>query len=165
MSQARLAGFATRALALVIDCLILDVAAVAFGAGLALVANVVGIEVSASGVVAVGLAGTGWLLLMSGYLLAFWWLAGQTPGMRFMGIRVTDRHGVAPGFVRCLRRLAGFYLCTLLLGAGFLLVLVDDRRRGLHDRLARTLVVHTPRKRRSSSVLDRTPISEEISHV
>ena len=33
----------------------------------------------------------------------------------------------------------------LTLGVGFLLVLVDDRRRGLHDRMAGTLVIHAPR--------------------
>jgi uncharacterized RDD family membrane protein YckC len=154
MSQARLAGFATRTLALLIDCVILDVAVVALGAGLAWVATVIGIDVNASTPLAVALAGTGWLVLLSTYLTAFWWLAGQTPGMRFMGIRVTDRQGTAPGFVRSLRRLAGFYLSIVTFGAGFLLVLVDDRRRGLHDRLAGTLVVHTPRRRRSGSVLD-----------
>jgi uncharacterized RDD family membrane protein YckC len=36
-------------------------------------------------------------------------------------------------------------LAALPLFAGFLLILVDDRRRGLHDRLARTVVVEDPR--------------------
>jgi uncharacterized RDD family membrane protein YckC len=151
MTRARLAGFATRGLALLIDCALLDVAVLTLGAALAWVTTVLGLDIDASTPVALGLAGTGWLVLLSCYLTAFWWLAGQTPGMRFMGIRVTDGHGATPGLTRSLRRLAGFYLCTLTLGAGFLLVLVDDRRRGLHDRLARTLVVHTPRRRRSDA--------------
>jgi len=149
MTRARLAGFATRGLALLIDCALLDVVVLTLGAALAWVATVLGVEIEASTPLALGLAGTGWLVLLATYLTAFWWLAGQTPGMRFMGIRVTDYHGATPGFVRSLRRLAGFYLCMLTLGAGFLLVLVDDRRRGLHDRFARTLVVHTPRRRRA----------------
>ena len=91
-----------------------------------------------------GLAVAGWLALFSVYLVLFWSLAGQTPGMRFVGIRVTDRRGHLPGLVRALRRLAGMYLAALPLGAGFLLVLVDDRRRGLHDVIARTLVIHDP---------------------
>jgi uncharacterized RDD family membrane protein YckC len=36
----------------------------------------------------------------------------------------------------------GLVLSIIPLGAGFVPVLFDDRRRGLHDRLARTLVIH-----------------------
>jgi uncharacterized RDD family membrane protein YckC len=142
MKTARLAGFATRVLALVIDLVILDIGALALGGGLAWAANVLGIEANPSGPLLAGLAAAGWLVLISNYLVAFWYLTGQTPGMRFMGIRVTDCRGATPGLVRSLRRLVGMYLSALPAGAGFLLVLVDDRRRGLHDRLAGTLVIH-----------------------
>jgi uncharacterized RDD family membrane protein YckC len=39
-------------------------------------------------------------------------------------------------------------LSAIPLCAGFLLVLVDDRRRALHDRLVRTVVVHVPERPR-----------------
>ena len=106
------------------------------------------INVDPSGVVVAAFATWGWIVLMSAYLVNFWTLTGQTPGMRFMGIRVTTYRGVTPGFVRALRRLAGFYLAAIPFGAGFLLILIDDRRRGLQDRIARTLVVHDTRKKR-----------------
>jgi uncharacterized RDD family membrane protein YckC len=35
-------------------------------------------------------------------------------------------------------------LCIIPLFAGFLPALVDDRRRGLHDLVAGTVVVHAP---------------------
>ena len=92
-----------------------------------------------------GLAAAGWVILISIYLVGFWCLTGQTPGMRFMGIRVTDRRGATPGLVRSLRRLVGMYVSAIPAGAGFLLVLVDDRRQGLHDRIAGTLVIHASR--------------------
>jgi uncharacterized RDD family membrane protein YckC len=38
--------------------------------------------------------------------------------------------------------MAGLALAIVPLFAGFLTVLVDDRRRGLHDILAGTVVVH-----------------------
>jgi uncharacterized RDD family membrane protein YckC len=38
-------------------------------------------------------------------------------------------------------RFVGLTIAALPLFAGFLIILVDDRRRGLHDRLARTVVV------------------------
>ena len=47
-------------------------------------------------------------------------------------------------------RLAAMALAALPLFAGFLLILVDDRRRGLQDRLARTVVVYAPDARRVS---------------
>ncbi len=142
MKTARLAGFATRVLAFVIDIAIIDVAVLALGGALAWAGSVLGIEANPSGVLVAGLAAAGWVVLISNYLVVFWCLTGQTPGMRFMGIRVTDRRGAPPGFVRSLRRLVGMYLSAIPFGAGFLLILVDDRRRGLHDRLAGTLVTH-----------------------
>ena len=151
MTSARLAGFITRALGFAIDVLILNLATIAVGGALTWAANVLGIELNPSAPLVAGLAAVGWLVLMSGYLVTFWSLAGQTPGMRFMGIRVTDLRGATPGFVRSLRRLVGMYLAALPLGAGFLLILVDDRRRGLQDLVARTLVIHDTERVQASS--------------
>jgi uncharacterized RDD family membrane protein YckC len=58
-----------------------------------------------------------------------------------MGIRV-----VAPGRSRlpprrALLRFAGLTLAAIPLFAGYLWILVDDRRRGLQDIIARTVVV------------------------
>jgi uncharacterized RDD family membrane protein YckC len=41
-------------------------------------------------------------------------------------------------------------LAALPLFAGFLRILIDDRRRGLQDRLARTVVVYSSDARRLS---------------
>jgi uncharacterized RDD family membrane protein YckC len=40
-----------------------------------------------------------------------------------------------------LRRFVGMIIAAIPLFAGYLMILVDDRRRGLHDRLAGTVVV------------------------
>ena len=138
MTSARLAGFATRALGLILDIMLINAATVVGAWAL----GTIGLDASAA--VIAGLAAAAWLGLLSGYLLLFWTLTGQTPGMRFMGIRVTDRRGAPPRFARSVRRLVGMYLSVLTLGVGFLMVLVDDRRRGLHDRVAGTLVIHAP---------------------
>jgi uncharacterized RDD family membrane protein YckC len=133
VNTARLAGFATRLLGCLIDLAILNLAALAAGGAIAWGASIL---------VLAALATAGWLLMLSGYFVTFWYLTGQTPGMRFMGIRVIDRGGATPGLGRSLLRLAGSILAALPLGAGFLLILVDDRRRGLQDRIAGTLVIH-----------------------
>src|SRR4029453_5004298 len=58
-----------------------------------------------------------WFWLAGLYLLSFWALAGQTPGMRFLGIAL-DGGGL--GLRRAIRRLFGFALATIPFGAGFL---------------------------------------------
>jgi uncharacterized RDD family membrane protein YckC len=142
VNTARLAGFATRLLGCLIDLAILNLAALAAGGAIAWGASIVGLELDTAEPVLAALATAGWLLMLSGYFVTFWYLTGQTPGMRFMGIRVIDRGGATPGLVRSLLRLAGSILAALPMGAGFLLILVDDRRRGLQDRIAGTLVIH-----------------------
>jgi hypothetical protein len=50
--------------------------------------------------------------------------------------------GLPPGFGRSLVRLVGLALAIIPCFAGFLPVLVDERRRALQDFLARTVVLH-----------------------
>jgi uncharacterized RDD family membrane protein YckC len=136
------AGFVTRAIAFAIDVAVIDLAA-------AFVAIVVGLGISALDVpdtvvtitVAIGaLAFTAWFV---GYFATFWSTTGQTPGSRVMGVRVVCARGGGPVRLRsAVVRLAGMVLAALPLFAGFFLILVDDRRRGLQDRLARTVVVY-----------------------
>jgi uncharacterized RDD family membrane protein YckC len=98
------------------------------------------VEVTSPGAV-VGAAG-GWTVVVVGYFVLFWTLAGETPGMRLMRMRVVDEHGAPPGVGRSLLRIVGAVLAAIPFFAGYLLVLVDDRRRGLHDMIARTVVVY-----------------------
>lgn len=92
--------------------------------------------------------GTAFLVSLSTtYLFFFWTLTGQTPGMRFLGIRLDDYDGTPHLSARtAIRRLVGIVVAALPLGAGFLLVLFSERRRGLHDRIGRTEVILVDRK-------------------
>ena len=58
-----------------------------------------------------------------------------------VGIRVEPSTGGRLPPRRALLRFVGLTLAALPLFAGFLMILVDDRRRGLQDRIARTVVV------------------------
>ena len=102
------------------------------------------------------LAGSGWALVVACYLVFFWTVAGQTPGMRFMHLRVTDRRGAQFGVARSLLRLVGLFLAIVPCLAGFLPVLLDDRRRALQDFIAGTLVRadRTPRLEAESNAED-----------
>jgi uncharacterized RDD family membrane protein YckC len=86
------------------------------------------------------LAACGWVIVVGGYLVLFWTITGQTPGMRFMHLRVTDRRGAPLGLTRSLLRLFGLFLAIVPCLAGFVPVLVDGRRRALQDFIAGTVV-------------------------
>ena len=136
------AGFVTRAIAFAVDVALVDFAAV-------IVAIVVGLGISAFEVpdvvvtIAVAVGAVAYLAWFVGYFAMFWSTTGQTPGARLMGVRVVCAHGGETVHLgRAIVRLAGMALAAIPLFAGFLLILVDDRRRGLQDRLARTVVVY-----------------------
>lgn len=77
------------------------------------------------------------------YLVLFWTLAGETPGMRIMGVRVVRSDGRRLSLWTALKRLFGYFVCFFTLGLGFLWVLLDDQRQGLHDILAGTVVIYS----------------------
>lgn len=107
---------------------------------LTLVASLVG-ELRPAWLVGAVLA-IGWMVVVGGYLVLFWSVTGQTPGMRAMHVRVVDANGDPPSLGRAIVRLVGLVLAIIPLFAGFLPVLVDDRRRGIHDMLAGTVVLY-----------------------
>jgi uncharacterized RDD family membrane protein YckC len=76
------------------------------------------------------------------YFVVFWTSTGQTPGMRALGLRVTRAGGATVGLGHALLRVVGLGLAIVPLFAGFLPVLVDDRRRALQDFMAGTVVVY-----------------------
>jgi uncharacterized RDD family membrane protein YckC len=135
------AGFVTRLLALVIDLLLLSgfiILVTAVGRFLSDVLplgqySLLIIRISTLVINIVGILA---------YELVLVTLAGQTIGKRIMGVRIVSADGrrVKPG--QAVRRLIGWILSLPLLW-GFLIALVDDRRRAFDDRLAGTLVVYS----------------------
>jgi uncharacterized RDD family membrane protein YckC len=135
------AGIATRAVGLAVDAALAQAIVFAGGAVLALVASLVS-DARLDTTLGRLLAGAAWLLTVMGYFTLFWSTAGQTPGMRLMGIRVVTAAGVHPGVIRSAWRVVGLGLAIIPLFAGFLPVLIDSRRRALQDFLAATVVVY-----------------------
>jgi uncharacterized RDD family membrane protein YckC len=132
-------GLVTRALALLVDSLLVDAIAVAVGGAATLIASLLG----RSGGLSVGQAlagGLAWALWSVVYFVTFWNLTGQTPGSRLLGIRVISTRGDDITLRQAAWRFVWMVLSLLPLGAGFLPVLVDGERRGLHDRMAHTVV-------------------------
>jgi uncharacterized RDD family membrane protein YckC len=142
MSAGRIpyAGVATRGVALAIDLVVVHGIFVVGAALVGLAASLVG-SLRPEWLVAI-IVGLGWALTVGIYFIAFWAMTGQTPGMRVMGVRVLRRDGAPPHAGRAAVRLVGLILSIIPLFAGFIPVLIDDRRRGLADFLAGTVVVY-----------------------
>jgi uncharacterized RDD family membrane protein YckC len=139
------AGLVSRGLAFVLDGAILNGGFLALSALLALVASLfVDGDPAAAPTIAVG---TGlWLTAGAAYLVFFWAAAGQTPGMRFLRLRLDSAGERRIGTRRALTRLLGVALSVLAFGLGFLEVLVERRRRGWADRIAGTEVLYASTK-------------------
>ena len=140
------AGLVTRAIAFAVDALIVNLAGVAVGVvvGLALSTLRTPAEVDH---VLLAVGGGLFLVWTLGYFVVFWSTTGQTPGDRLMRIRVRRAGKDEPlSARRALVRMAGLFLSALPLLLGFLPILVNDRRRGLHDALAGSVVVSSPER-------------------
>jgi len=74
-------------------------------------------------------------------------LGGATLGKRLAGLRVVARDGRPPGWRRSAARALLALASAAFLGLGFLLALFTRSGRALHDLLAGTFVVATPRGR------------------
>jgi uncharacterized RDD family membrane protein YckC len=112
----------------------------AVGAVIALIAEAFG-EVSIDvGALEVVLGALAWIAAFDVYLITFWWLAGQTPGMRLLGIDVITTEGARVKPARGVVRIVGMVLAAIPLFAGYLPILTNEKRQGFHDKLARTVV-------------------------
>jgi uncharacterized RDD family membrane protein YckC len=80
-----------------------------------------------------------WALLYSAYPLA---TSGRTFGMAVLGVRAVQVDGRALGTRRAVLRVLVFPLSFLLFGLGFVLILLRQDRRALHDLIARSAVVY-----------------------
>jgi uncharacterized RDD family membrane protein YckC len=134
-------GLLARAIAFAIDLGIASLIALAVTGFLALVTSLVG-DLRPAWLFGT-LIGSGWGLLVGAYLVLFWTVVGETPGMRVMSLRLATGHGEPPGFARSLLRLLGLVLAIIPMFLGFLSALLDDRRRALPDFMAGTAVVRT----------------------
>ena len=133
-------GIATRAVALATDAVVAIALFMSTVGIVSLVAALVG-DLRPEWLVGALLA-SGWLLVASSYFVLFWSTAGQTPGMRLLGVRVLGPGGGPPSIGRSVVRMVGLALAIVPMFAGFVPVLFTARRRGLPDFLAGTVVVY-----------------------
>ena len=135
-------GLVTRTIAFAIDAAIIDLVALSTAAVTALAISIFNLP-SELEKVALTVGAVLFVLWGIGYFVFFWSTTGQTPGARIMRFRVMPASGPDEPLPprRALVRFGGLILAAIPLFAGYLLILVDNRRRGLQDYLARTVVV------------------------
>jgi uncharacterized RDD family membrane protein YckC len=161
-------GLVTRAIGFGVDAVIIDLTAVLVAAIVALALSLFHVPARIDTLLA-AIGAVVFVVWAASYFVTFWSTTGQTPGARVMRFRVLApgaKHGhIGPR--RALLRLLGMILAAIPLLAGYFMVLFDDRRRGLHDRLARTVVVdaldtETPanRRRAQRQALTTPPLAE-----
>ena len=136
------AGLVTRAIAIVIDALLIDVAALAVTGAVLLLESVFGPSRDHH-VLAIVAGGALFFVWVACYFVTFWTTTGQTPGSRVMQIRLARADLGHVGTGRALARLAGMVVSMPLLW-GYLPILWTARRRTAFDLMAGTVVTVVP---------------------
>jgi uncharacterized RDD family membrane protein YckC len=85
-------------------------------------------------------AGVGVLISLL-YYVGFWAKSGQTIAKDVLGIQIIGTNGSLPSVGKALLRYIGYIVSAVILSLGFLWIAFDDRRQGLHDKIAGTYVV------------------------
>lgn len=76
------------------------------------------------------------------FVLGFWFFISTTPGKLVLNAYIADADTFTrPKPWQLIVRYLGYYLCIFTLFIGFAWVGFDRRKQGLHDKLARTVVI------------------------
>lgn len=137
------AGVVTRAIALTVDALVIDVVAVVVTGAVALVFSVFSVSSKNHHAVLAVIGAAAFVIWMISYFVVFWTTTGQTPGSRVMQIRVTRTDGTRLKPRHALLRLGGMVV-SMPFFWGYLPILTSARRRGVCDTVAGSLVVVVP---------------------
>jgi len=142
-------GLVTRAIAAAIDALLIDLAALFVAAVVALIVSIFPITNDTRTLLAV-IGGVAFGVWVIAYFVTFWTTTGQTAGDRVMRIRVVREDGTTLGPLRAVLRLLAA-VAGLVLLIGYIPILLNDRRRAMHDWVAGTVVVNQPETTKGSA--------------
>ncbi len=84
-------------------------------------------------------------LIVGAAVVSFWRYCGATPGKLALGLKIVDaRTGAAPSTPRLALRFLCYLVSALPLYLGFIWAALDRRKQGWHDKIAGTIVVQEP---------------------
>ena len=140
------AGFWMRVLAYIIDSLIMSFVFVPFGIVVGVVLVTTGADENSPLYQLVNL-GTNGVSIVAGWLYHAFMESSSwqgTVGKKALGLRVTDLDGHRISFARATGRYFGMILSGMICFIGFVMVAFTEKKQGLHDMLAGTLVLTGP---------------------
>jgi len=145
ISTAELAGLWARLAAYLIDVVALAAMswAIVFSAGGALAPSDA-VPLQPALVIAAALL---FLAESAVYFMVLWKQYGQTLGLRMLGIKVIRTNAASLDWTSALLRFLGYMISWAALSLLFLWVVFDNRRQGLHDKMAGTYVIVVPKKK------------------
>jgi uncharacterized RDD family membrane protein YckC len=138
VEQVHYVGLVTRIVSWGVDELLINLVALLTGVGVALVAAIFPITKNLRPLFIV-IGGVVYVLWTAGYFVGFWSTTGQTPGARFMQVRLVTPSGGRVKPARALVRWVGMNAAMLPLPWGF--VPIPFGRKGFPDWLAHTRVI------------------------
>ena len=152
MIRVRVTGFPRRCAAVIVDAALLFACTVGVTLVAALALRVtipgpreLGVDLLVAGILDRNPMAVGALGLFLGmqvlYQLYFAGIAGQTLGMRLVGIRLISGRARPPGAARGMMRVLSMSVSVLPGALGWLWAIFDREHRALHDHLAGTYVI------------------------
>ena len=139
--RAPAAGFVTRLLAMSVDIAVVVVAILAASSVTQIVSLLFPHLPGLTEVLQV-VIGAVVSVIPAAYFMVAVAVTGRTVGKGLMGIHVVGRDGGRLSTTRSVVRTLGYIVSLVPVGAGFWAVLIDADRRGWHDHLAGSRVVH-----------------------
>jgi len=131
------AGPVSRAVAYLMDAFVVAVLGTGAAAATSMITSVMGARLHDAALAVASVCLVVLPALLATYCAVFWALAGRTPGMAVLGLRVVaTRRGRLSWPAALLRALVLAYFPI-----GAVWALVDRRHQGVHDKVARTAVV------------------------
>jgi uncharacterized RDD family membrane protein YckC len=95
------------------------------------------------------------------FSLATYFGNGRTPGKALLGIRVLSLTHARISLWHSLERALGYGASMLEFGFGFIQYFIHPNRRTVHDRIAETIVVREPRRKRIRSKARKSPAADK----
>jgi uncharacterized RDD family membrane protein YckC len=156
--ELRYAGFWMRLAAYVIDIILIDIVVLIGFLPIAVVMaflessngkaedpGSIGLTINALTVIAIA--------LYYGLFTASKWQA--TPGKRLLGLYIVGTDGRKLGFGLGIGRYLAYFLSSITMGFGFFMIGWSDQKKGMHDIVCRTRVIHgRPRARDLATVFE-----------
>lgn len=137
------AGIVSRAIAFIIDAIVISLAASITGYAISSVLNLLDLGGTRDPERFQGVIALGALLATIAfvYFTAAFWLFGRTVGKLTFGLRVVRADGGRPHLGQAVVRTLGYVVSSFLM-LGFIAIALSRQRRAWHDRLARTWCVY-----------------------